>query len=62
MAHRLPRQPCPRTPVPAAGAIAALLLGINVALTYQDKLRQFLADVAGDQSGGGLAAAVEKVE
>ena len=29
--------------------MAALLLGLNVARTYQDKLRQFLADVAGDQ-------------
>ena len=40
----------------AAGAAAALLLGLNVARTYQDKLRQFLADVAGDAApmGGAL--------
>lgn len=44
----------------AAGAAAALLLGLNVARTYQDKLRAFLADVAGDASGGGVAAAAEK--
>ena len=46
----------PCSPCAAAGAVAALLLGLNVARTYQDKLRQFLADVAGDQvlqgSGG----------
>jgi hypothetical protein len=29
--------------------VAALLLGLNVARTYQEKLRQFLADVTGDQ-------------
>ena len=41
----------------------ALLLGLNVVRTYQDKLRQFLADVAGEQPGAGLGAApVEKVE
>ncbi|KAL4859320.1 hypothetical protein ACK3TF_001057 [Chlorella vulgaris] len=33
----------------SAGAVAALLLGLNVARTYQEKLRQFLADVTGDQ-------------
>lgn len=42
----------------AAGALAALLLGLNVARTYQDKLRQFLADVAGDQVS--MAGAPEK--
>ena len=41
--------PCPAPCAAAAGAVAALLLGLNVARTYQDKLRQFLADVAGDQ-------------
>jgi hypothetical protein len=40
-------------PFLAAAAIAALLLGLNVALTYQDKLRQFLADVAGEQQAVG---------
>lgn len=49
--------PAASSPAAAAGAIAALLLGLNVARTHQAKLRQFLADVAGDQSGGGLAAA-----
>ncbi|KAI7841961.1 hypothetical protein COHA_004488 [Chlorella ohadii] len=40
----------------AAAAFAALLLGLNVARTYQQRLRQFLSDIAGE-SGSSLAAA-----
>lgn len=41
----------------------ALLLGLNVVRTYQDKLHAFLADVAGEQPGGGLGGGpLEKVE
>ncbi|KAL4458504.1 hypothetical protein ABPG75_013369 [Micractinium tetrahymenae] len=47
----------------SAGALVALLLGLNVARTYQDKLRAFLADVAGEQPGSGFGGApTEKVE
>lgn len=41
----------------------ALLLGLNVARTYQDKLQAFLADVAGEQPGAGFGGTpTEKVE
>lgn len=55
--------PCP-APAPAATALVALLLGLNVVRTYQDKLRQFLADVAGEQPGAAAAvgAPAEKFE
>jgi len=49
--------PLCRCSAAAASAVVALLLGLNVARTYQDKLRQFLADVAGEQSGSFMAAA-----
>lgn len=47
--------PAPGCPF-AAAAVAALLLGLNVARTYQERLRQFLSDIAGE-SGSSLAAA-----
>ena len=43
-------------PLRAAAAVVALLLGLNVARTYQERLRQFLSDIAGE-SGSSLAAA-----
>ncbi|PSC71398.1 ATP-dependent helicase deoxyribonuclease subunit B [Micractinium conductrix] len=47
----------------SAGAFVALLLGLNVARTYRDKLAAFLADVAGEAPGTGLGAPpVEKAE
>ena len=49
-------QPCPVLASLAAAAFTALLLGLNVARTYQERLRQFLSDFAGE-SGSGLAAA-----
>ncbi len=42
-------------PALAASALVALLLGLNVVRTYQDKLRQFLADVAGEQPSAAVA-------